>query len=139
MKTIALSILIGLVCLSFSNPQTPAGKVPKWLYGYWKGTGYQIDGQTWSIELSMEDGDVSPLIRYPSLGCGGKWNISATSKNRLDLSEEITDGKTKCDNGCQITLFKIDDEQIAVVYTLPSFSEDAIAWAVIKRETPTAY
>ena len=120
-----LVIVVGFLTLTYA-------KSGSWLDGNWEGTGYQIDGKTWTVEFSKADNALT--IQYPSLGCSGNWKITASSKNRIDLEETITTGTDKCDQGCKIIIFKIDDQQISVVYSLPSYQKNAIAYAVLIKK-----
>ncbi len=107
-------------------------KSSNWLDGKWLGTGYQTDTKTWTVEFSKEGSNLS--IAYPSLGCSGNWKIVKATKNRIDLEETITEGTNKCDQGCKIIIFKIDDTQISIIYSLPSYQKEAIAYAVLVKK-----
>jgi hypothetical protein len=127
MKKIILLLVAAVGFMTFTY-----AKSGNWLDGNWEGTGYQIDGKTWTVEFSKADNTLT--IQYPSLGCGGNWKITSSSKNRIDLEETITTGTDKCDQGCKIIIFKIDDQQISVVYSLPSYQKNAIAYAVLIKK-----
>ena len=120
-----------IIILIVLNINSISAKSAKWLNGKWQGTGYQIDEKTWTIEFSKEGNNLS--IVYPSLGCSGNWKIVKATKNRIDLEETITEGTDKCDQGCKIIIFKIDDTQISVVYSLISYQRNAIAYAVLVK------
>jgi hypothetical protein len=111
---------------------TNFAKSANWLEGKWKGTGYQIDGKTWSIEFSKETNTLN--ISYPSLGCSGNWKITKSKGNRAELEETITTGTDKCDQGCKIVVLKISAEEIAVVYYLPAYQKNSIANAVLLKQ-----
>lgn len=107
-------------------------KSDNWLDGEWNGTGYQIDGKTWTVELAKQADRLT--IQYPSLGCGGNWKIIKSSKDRIELEETIVEGAEKCDQGCKIVLFKINENQLSVIYFLPSYQKDAIASLVLTKK-----
>lgn len=107
-------------------------KSPKWMNGKWLGTGYQTDGSTWKVEFTKDGSNL--YIAYPSLGCNGNWKIVKASKSRIDLEETITEGTDKCDQGCKIIVFKVDETQISVVYSLPSYQKNAIGYAVLVKQ-----
>ena len=121
-----------LITLIVSGITGSFAKSSKWMDGKWMGTGYQTDGNTWTVEFSKDGSNLS--IVYPSLGCNGNWKIVKASKNRIDLEETITEGTDKCDQGCKIVVFKIDETQISVVYSLPSYQKNAIAYVVLLKQ-----
>lgn len=107
-------------------------KSDNWLDGEWSGTGYQIDGNTWSVELRKHDNKLT--IQYPSLGCGGNWKIVNSSAERIELEETIIEGADICDQGCKIVLFKITENQLSVIYFLPAYQKDAIASLILTKK-----
>lgn len=128
MKIVITFIVI--IGISISNS---LAKTLGWFEGTWVGTGYQVDGQSWTVEFVKEGKTLS--ISYPSLGCQGNWIVLKATKNRIDIRENITEGTDKCDQGCEIAIFRLDKDQISVVYSLPSFQQHAIATSVlVKRQ-----
>jgi len=63
----------------------------KWLNGEWTGTGNQIDGQTWAVVLNAAVGE-SIDIKYPSLSCGGTWEVTQKEGKQVWFKESISEG-----------------------------------------------
>ncbi len=124
-------IILITVCIIVSLSSVFA-KSKNWLDGEWNGTGYQIDGLTWPIELTKQSGFIN--IQYPSLGCSGNWKIKKSSVKRIELQETILEGADKCDQGCKIVLFKISKNQLSVIYFLPTSQKDAIASLILTKK-----
>lgn len=75
-----------------------AGRM-KSLIGQWKGMGQQSNGSTWDIELAISSHRPGrcATIRYPSSGCSGYWECTASFDGaQLDAVEHITKGKDRC-------------------------------------------
>ena len=126
-QRVILSITLGWA-LGFLGCAT----APKWIQGKWQGTGDQVDGQTWEVSL-----DASKLfniqIDYPGLDCGGKWKSVNKSENGANLREVLTYGLDKCDQNVEVVLSRVSDEQLKVEYYLKSYSDKAIATAMLTR------
>ena len=65
------------------------------LDGFWEGEGSQL-GTKWSMELYYDNSTKYFTIRYPSLSCAGRWEITKVSQKVLTVKETITDGKGNC-------------------------------------------
>jgi hypothetical protein len=105
---------------------------PKWMKGTWQGTGNQVDGQTW--EVSLDAKNLSKIqIDYPDLDCGGKWKLVRKTENGANLRELLIYGLDKCDQNVEVVLSRVSDEQLKVEYFLKSYSEKAIATAILTR------
>ena len=65
------------------------------LDGFWEGEGSQL-GTKWSMELYYDNNAKHFTIRYPSLSCVGRWDITKVSQKVLTVKETITDGKGNC-------------------------------------------
>ena len=65
------------------------------LDGFWEGEGSQL-GTKWSMELYYDNNAKYFTIRYPSLSCVGRWEITKVSQKVLIVKETITDGKGNC-------------------------------------------
>ena len=105
---------------------------PKWMKGTWQGTGNQVDGQTW--EVSLDATKLSMIqIDYPDLDCGGKWKSVRKTENGANLRELLIYGLDKCDQNVEVVLSRVSDEQLKVEYFLKSYSEKAIATAILTR------
>lgn len=106
----------------------------KWINGTWAGVGHQIDGKKWKVELEADiDGEVK--VNYPTLSCGGHWEVTEKDKKQLKLAEKITTGKDKCDEGVDVEVKKLSKNQIEVLYYLRWYNGDApIATAQLKKQ-----
>ena len=90
---------------------TYTGEAPGWsLEGTWRGTGYQSNNSSWSIELSVSGNSYS--IKYPSLTCGGSWSLNGRESDSATFTEHITFGRNKCIDGGSITIRRIDTNQV---------------------------
>lgn len=136
--TFRLLLLVSLLSISAGNQSIWAQEADAlWLEGSWEGTGLQIDKQQWKVQLRVYDIN-QPTIAYPSLGCSGHWTMEQPGKNKIHYKETITDGFLKCDNGVDVFIKKLGKNKTRVTYYLYSYSEKAIAKAILKRTTPPA-
>lgn len=111
-KTLGLAILLLLLSPSFSA-QT---KSNNWIKGSWEGTGYQTDDQsTWTMRLTARGGRFS--IEYPSLNCGGRWQLVSISSNRARFRERLDHGREKCANNGNVTLQRLNRSQMFFFYS----------------------
>lgn len=134
MYFVLMSLLLSVVCSSWTfHPDGSSDKLA-WLNGKWEGVGYQIDGQTWKVELNKDKDKRIIDISYPSLGCSGEWTVVKNEKERVLLKEKITIGADRCDQGVEIVLTKVNDTHVAVTYFLKSYSENAIAHTVLVKQ-----
>ncbi len=123
--------LLLFTSLIISNGYSQDFKI-EWLDGTWTGTGYQADDQRWSIELQCDYRKNSFSIFYPSLGCRGTWEPNRADACRMVFEEKIDHGS--CDSFTIVTLMKIDEDHVSISYVVPSFSEEIIAYSVLKRK-----
>src|SRR6266480_2324190 len=90
LRTLGAAILLLLLCASLSA-QT---KTSNWIKGTWEGTGYQTDDQsTWTMRLTAR-GRRFP-IEYPSLNCGGRWQLVSINSYRARFRERLDHGQDK--------------------------------------------
>lgn len=105
---------------------------PKWIQGRWQGIGNQVDGQSW--EVALDATHLSKIqIDYPDLDCGGKWKMVNKTENGADMRELLTYGLDKCDQNVEVVLSRVSAEQLKVEYYLKSYSDKAIATAMLTR------
>ena len=97
MKINSLQIVMILCFLLVFSSCIPLKKIE----GHWQGTGDQIDGKSWQINL---DADLAEgiIVTYPSLGCGGSWALIRKNKDQLWFKEQLNYGKRLCDQGVEI-------------------------------------
>lgn len=97
-------------------------KQVRWLDGKWIGTGYQVDAysnDTWPIELDVSLSKKSCTVKYPSLDCGGEWQLVQANAHRATFKEVITDGKNKCYDGGRLEISLIDKNHISYSFFYP--------------------
>jgi hypothetical protein len=127
-KTISLLILtLGLILYTKAQSFNI-----EWLDGTWKGTGYQVDDQRWSVELTCNHVKNAFIISYPSLGCVGNWEPANVEACRMVFRERIESGP--CDSFTMVILTKIDEYHISISYIVPGVSKEIIAFSVLKRQ-----
>ena len=84
-----------LVAFFLSSAICAQTKSNTWLKGTWEGTGYQTDDQsTWTMLLAARGGRF--LIDYPSLNCGGRWQLISINAYRARFKERLDHGEDKC-------------------------------------------
>jgi hypothetical protein len=82
-----------------------------WLAGTWTGTGSQLTGPSWSMRLSVQPQDSGNTykIDYPSLNCGGYWELRDVSTNAVVFIEHIVYGRDRCVDLGSITVSPLPD------------------------------
>ncbi|MBN2342033.1 MAG: FKBP-type peptidyl-prolyl cis-trans isomerase [Deltaproteobacteria bacterium] len=68
--------------------------------GVYRGIGYQNNGTSWSIEITV--GEETSTIKYPSLFCGGVLSVKRVTDTRVEFYEDITYGDNCVDNGITV-------------------------------------
>ena len=125
-QTFSLFLLI-IPCFSFAQPSSAS-----WLRGNWSGIGYQIDGQEWTVRLSA--GEELLTISYPSLACGGEWDLREVSDHSATGLETILEGIGNCNQHVEVELELIGPDRLLVHYYLRWYDADKpIAFAVLAR------
>ena len=106
---------------------------PKWINGGWQGTGHQIDGQTWEVRF-FANLEAGYEIDYPSLVCGGIWEVEDANWHKLSFVESIEYGQDHCDQGVEVTVTRISRTEIEVNYYIRSlYPEQPIATARLNK------
>ena len=72
--------------------------------GVWHGTAKQDNNTDWSIKITLEPRRYR--VDYPSLNCGGTWEILEEYDNNLIFKETITYGLNICVTGGKVMLSK---------------------------------
>ena len=105
--------------LIHSTPESPHS-LPMWRAGTWEGIAYQMNSNsTWSMILVCDSNKNDCTIHYPSLNCGGTWNLVSSETNRATFTEKITQGMGNCiDEGITI-ITQVDDQHISFSYFFP--------------------
>jgi hypothetical protein len=113
--TLGLLLALCFSAWSYANPGTNKGS---WMTGTWAGTGYQIDdNSTWTMRLTSHSGKFS--IAYPSLNCGGEWELRRLSPRRATFTERLSYGKEKCTDNSTVVIERLSNKQLVVLFTNP--------------------
>lgn len=114
----ALAILLVLSLSAWSYDGTPGKRSHSWLTGAWEGTGYQIDdNSTWTMRLTVHSTKFS--IEYPSLNCGGVWELKRLTARRAVFTERLSYGKEKCVDNSTVVIERLSNRQLMVLFTNP--------------------
>ena len=121
------------ICLLLLLPAVICGQSKSgWLRGEWVGTGYQSnDGSTWTMRLVVRK--KRHVIEYPSLGCGGRWNLVSVSGSRVVFSERITKGAGKCARRGNVVIERLNSRQIGFWYSYRG-SNEFVASAILNKQ-----
>ena len=117
-----------------TKPVPTQTKSNAWLKGTWEGTGYQTDDQsTWSMLLTVRGRSFS--IDYPSLKCGGRWQLISLNGYRARFKERLDHGQDKCTGNGSVVIQRLNKRQILFLYSL-SGKREVTASAVLNRKLP---
>ena len=123
-SAVLLPLLLGTAICAQTKSNT-------WLNGTWEGTGYQIDDQsTWTMVLTARGGKYS--IDYPSLSCGGRWQLISRNTYRARFKERLDHGQDKCTDNGKVVIQRLSKRQIFFLYTIAG-SREVTASAVLNR------
>jgi hypothetical protein len=110
--------------MGFAQKATP---VPKWLIGEWGGTGYQLDGQTWPVQLKATNEGI--MVNYPELGCLGNWVLTKRlGPDKMEYSEQIRSGP--CDDAVRVVVQEVQPDLLVVSYFLTIDGAEVLAAGV---------
>jgi hypothetical protein len=124
-----------LLSLFFSSAICAQTKSNTWLKGIWEGTGYQTDDQsTWTMLLTARGGKFS--IDYPTLNCGGRWQLININAYRAQFKERLDHGQDKCTDKGKVVIQRLSKRQIFYLYTIAG-SREVTASAVLNRRSKT--
>jgi hypothetical protein len=128
LRTFGVAILLLLLCAALSA-QT---KSNNWIKGIWEGTGYQTDDQsTWTMRLTARGGRFS--IEYPSLNCGGRWQLVSINGFRARFRERLDHGQEKCADKGNVLIEKLSKRQVVFLYSNAG-TREVTASAVLNRK-----
>jgi hypothetical protein len=134
MKPTVLFRNLGLcLLLLWANSVTLAqSKTTSWIRGTWEGTGYQTDDKsTW--EMVLKAGGKRLAIDYPSLSCGGRWQVISTSAWRARFREKLDHGQDKCADNGTVVVQRLNRNQILFLYTNQG-EKELTASAILNRK-----
>ena len=111
-RTLGASLLLLVLSGTLASQTNPSN----WIRGTWEGTGYQTDDQsTWAMQVTARGRRV--LIEYPSLSCGGRWQLISINSNRARFRERLDHGQNKCSNHGTVTIQRLNRRQIVFLYS----------------------
>jgi hypothetical protein len=123
---VALFLLLLSVALSAQT------KTKNWINGTWEGTGYQIDDQsTWTMRVTVRGRRFS--IEYPSLNCGGRWQLIGINASRARFRERLDHGQDKCTDNGNVTIQRLSRRQVFFFYSNAG-TREVTASAVLNRK-----
>lgn len=130
-----LSLLLLLVATAAAQ-----GKGKSWLRGAWEGTGYQTDDDsTWAMKVTItkrKSGRRTVLIDYPSLNCGGRWQLLSSNGSKARFRELLDHGQDQCTDKGTVTIERIG-RQLIYLYSIQG-SREITASAILNRTKPSA-
>jgi hypothetical protein len=95
---------------------------PKWLTGVWEGTGYQWDTETlWPMTLSATNSTYK--VDYPTLKCGGRWQLIDSSGDTASFKEDITVGVENCAQGETVHIKRFPTGELAARFSHEGMKE----------------
>ena len=123
------AVILLLLVLGIVSAQT---KSSNWLKGTWEGTGYQNDDQsTWTMLFTARTQPFT--IDYPSLNCGGRWQLIAIDGYRARFKERLNHGQDKCTDNGNVVIQRLNKRQVLFLYSL-SGRRVVTASAVLNRK-----
>jgi len=134
MSPTALFRSFGL-CLLLLWPGSVAlaqSKSNSWIRGTWEGTGYQTDDKsTW--EMVLKAGAKRFAIDYPSLSCGGRWQLISLNAWRARFRERLDHGQDKCANMGVVLIRRLNRNQVLFLWSHPG-EKELTASAILNRK-----
>jgi hypothetical protein len=128
LRTFGAAILLLLLCA----PLSAQTKSNNWIKGTWEGTGYQTDDQsTWTMRLIARGRRFS--IEYPSLNCGGRWQLISINGYRARFRERLDHGKEKCADDGNVVIQRLNPRQVFFLYSNAG-TREVTASAVLNRK-----
>ena len=134
MSPTALLRSLGLcLLLLWAIPVASAqSKSNSWIRGTWEGTGYQTDDKsTW--EMVLKAGAKRFAIEYPSLSCGGRWQLISLNAWRARFRERLDHGQDKCADNGNVLIQRLNRNQILFVYSNQG-EKELTASAILNRK-----
>ncbi|MGH9931335.1 MAG: hypothetical protein ACREA9_19185 [Pyrinomonadaceae bacterium] len=132
-------IFLGLLFF-FASTAAAQDKSQSWLHGSWEGIGYQTDDQsTWPLQLTIKrikGGRRTFSIAYPSLSCGGRWQLLSISGSKARFRELLDHGQDKCSDKGVVVIERIRGQLIFLYFNRGS--REITASAVLNRKKPAS-
>ena len=73
------------------------------------------------------------VVEYPSLGCGGRWNLVSVSGGRAVFRERIIKGAEKCAPRGNVVIERLNSRQIGFWYSYRG-SNEFVASAILNKQ-----
>lgn len=73
-------------------------------------------------------------IDYPSLNCGGRWQLININAYRARFIEKLDHGQDKCTDNGGVVIQRLNHRQVFFLYTLAG-SREVTASAVLNRKS----
>jgi len=128
LRSPGLCLLLLLAC-SLASAQS---KSNSWMRGTWEGTGYQTDDKsTW--EMVLKAGGKRFAIDYPSLSCGGRWQLISINAWRARFRERLDHGQDKCADNGKVLVQRLNRNQILFLYSNQG-EKELTASAILNRK-----
>lgn len=127
MKNVVTGIFVFLTLLVPWSTQAGDLKSELVAQSRYYGVGWQNDGNHWTIELLLTE--KGGQVAYPSLECTGKWTLSASTDQRLDYVEQITENIDACVEYGEVALEPLEEGRL--LYTWKQNSKTVVAKAVL--------
>ena len=133
------TLVVLAVLLLLAVTSAAQGKRKSWLHGSWEGTGYQTDDQsTWPMKLTIRRsirGRRAFSIDYPSLSCGGHWQLLSMSQAAAKFREILDHGQDKCsDKG--LVMIERRGAQLIFLYSNEGTHEITASAVLNRRSRP---
>ena len=126
------SLGLCLLLLWASPVASSQSKSNSWIRGTWEGTGYQTDDKsTW--EMVVKAGGKRFAIDYPSLSCGGRWQLISISALRARFSERLDHGQDKCADHGIVLIQRLNRNQLLFLYSNQG-EKELTASAILNRK-----
>ena len=115
-----LSIFIITCFLLLNACKSKQASLGNSLNGSWSGEAYQYNiNETWSIDFLCNRKEKIYSIHYPSLGCGGSWNLEQQYNNTFEFREVLDNGFYICNDRGKVVLEMKNHNTIAFSYYWP--------------------
>lgn len=89
------------------------------LEGTWTGSAYQDDiKQNFDLKLTCEKGKYT--IEYPSIGCGGAWQVTESTSDKVVFVEQLSYGQDICNNGGTVVINFEGKDKLKFQYYYPN-------------------
>ncbi|MCB1546887.1 MAG: tetratricopeptide repeat protein [Hyphomicrobiaceae bacterium] len=96
---------------------------------HWHGYGIQRSGSSWPMVIEFKGRNAT--VRYPSLGCSGRWVRTATGRSSITFVEKIDQGRGRCVDNGRIVLVLQKSGNLAFNYFMRGSGQPSARAAVL--------